>query len=64
LSLWFWAGLAAAIYCLARGIMDLRQGAVAWGVIGIASAVVIVSTPNPAHILSIHVPAGLSRVFR
>ncbi len=57
------AGLAAAIYCLARGIVDLRQGAVAWGVLGIASAVVILSTPSPMHILSIRLPAGLSRAL-
>jgi hypothetical protein len=61
LSPWVLAGLAAAIYCLARGIMDLRQGAMAWGVLGILSALVILSAPTAIHILSIRVPAGLSK---
>jgi len=55
------AGLVSAIYCLARGIMDLRQGALAWGVVGILSGVVILSTPITIHVVSIHLPAGLAR---
>jgi hypothetical protein len=63
LNPWIVAGLAAAIYCLARGIMDLRGGAVTWGIAGIVSAVVILATPTATHVLSIRLPAGLSRAL-
>jgi hypothetical protein len=57
------AVIAAAVYCLARGILDLRRGAMAWGICGVASAVVILATPTTAHIISVRIPAGLAKAI-
>ncbi len=62
MSIWVWASLAAAAYCLTRGILDLRRRSYAWGLFGIASAFVIISTPYPTHAISIRLPVGASKV--
>lgn len=59
MSLWFWASLVAAIYCLARGIIDLRARSYIWGAVGVLSGLVILATPAPLHVLSIKLPVTL-----
>jgi hypothetical protein len=59
LSLWFWASLVAAIYCIARGIIDLRARSYVWGALGLLSGLVILSTPTPIHVVSVKLPVTL-----
>ena len=56
MNFWFWASLVAAIYCSARGIIDLRARSYVWGTLGLVSALVILATPNSIHIVSIRLP--------
>ncbi|ATY34745.1 hypothetical protein CVN68_18815 [Sphingomonas psychrotolerans] len=62
LSPWFWAGVVAAVYCAARGIVDLRRRSYWWGVLGLTSAIIILLTPNPNNAVTatikIDLPAG------
>ena len=56
MSLWFWAGLAAAAYCIVRGVLDLRARSYAWGIVGVLAGLVILATPVTIHVLSIKLP--------
>ena len=54
--LWSAALLAAAIYCLVRGIVDLRHKHYAWGVAGILSAGAILLVPIQTHAVKLDLP--------
>jgi hypothetical protein len=47
---------AAAIFCLARGAVDLRQRRYAWGILGLASGLVLLVTPIPTHAVKFDLP--------
>ncbi|HEX8443870.1 MAG TPA: hypothetical protein VF631_09515 [Allosphingosinicella sp.] len=59
MTLWQIACSAAAIYCLARAIADIRNRRYIWGALGVASAAVLMLTPIPTHAAKIDlVPAA------
>ncbi|MCI4591036.1 hypothetical protein MOK15_13160 [Sphingobium sp. BYY-5] len=47
----------AGLYCLARGVVDLRAKRWVWGVLGLAAGIAIMAAPIPAQI-QVEVPAG------
>ena len=49
MNAWILAGLAAAVYCIARGVVDLRQRRFVWGALGILSGLVLSLTPIETH---------------
>lgn len=42
--LWNIAALAAAIYCIAKAVIDLRARRYGWGIVGLLSAAVFLLT--------------------
>lgn len=44
---WTIAAFAAGIYCIVRGVADLRQRKYIWGALGIVSAAVFLAMPVP-----------------
>lgn len=50
----------AGIYCLARGVMDLRAKRWVWGVLGLASGIAIMAAPVPTQV-QVTLPAGPTR---
>lgn len=49
MSAWTIAGLAAAIYCIVRGIVDLRQRRFVWGALGILCGLILFTAPIETH---------------
>jgi len=58
--LWNFAALAAAIYCIARAISDLRARKYGWGIVGLMSALVFLTTPIQTHAVKVDLPAARS----
>jgi hypothetical protein len=56
--LWNFAALGAAIYCIAKAVIDLRARRYAWGIVGLASAAVFLLTPIQIHAVKIDLPAA------
>ncbi|RIA45723.1 hypothetical protein DFR49_0248 [Hephaestia caeni] len=55
--MWWSAACAiAAIYCVVRGIVDLRRKHYSWGVVGLASGAVLLLTPVQTHAVKIDLP--------
>ena len=59
--LWSLAGLLAGVYCIVRGVRDLREKRYVWGVLAIASAAVFILTPIQTHAVKLELPAPASR---
>lgn len=48
-----------ALYCLARGIIDLRARRYGWGLIGVFSAVLLLfSIPIPTNAIKVDLPVA------
>lgn len=58
LFLWNFAAFAAAIYCIAKAVVDLRARRYGWGIVGLLSAVVFLVTPMQTHAVKIDLPAA------
>lgn len=50
----------AGLYCLARGVMDLRAKRWVWGALGLAAGIAIMAAPIPTQV-QVQVPAGVAR---
>jgi hypothetical protein len=59
--LWSMAAFVAALYCIARAVVDLRARRYAWGVAGLASAAVFLLTPIQTHAVKVDLPAAAPR---
>ena len=55
--LWSFAALAAAVYCLARAVVDFRHGKYVWAVLGLISSAIVLLTPIQTHAVKIDLPA-------
>jgi hypothetical protein len=55
---WLLASGGAAIYCIARAVVDLRQRRYFWGALGIVSAAVLLLTPIKTHAVKIDLPVS------
>jgi hypothetical protein len=56
--LWFMVGaLTAAVHCLARSVVDLREKRYTWGALGLLSCVVFVTAPVQTHAVKLDIPA-------
>ncbi|WP_298398164.1 hypothetical protein [Sphingobium sp.] len=47
----------AGLYCLARGVMDLRAKRWIWGALGLVSGIAIMAAPIPTQV-QVTAPAG------
>ncbi|MFC3440250.1 hypothetical protein ACFOKF_03385 [Sphingobium rhizovicinum] len=47
----------AGLYCLGRGVMDLRAKRWIWGALGLVSGIAIMAAPIPTQV-QVTVPAG------
>ena len=56
MTTWMIAALAAATYCIVRGVADLRRRRYVWGVLGIASGALLLLIPEPTHAVRIDLP--------
>jgi hypothetical protein len=56
MNAWVLAGLAVALYCIARGVVDLRQRRFVWGALGIVSGLVLMTTPIQSHAVKYDLP--------
>ncbi len=61
LVLWNWAAVAASIYCIVRGIVDLRQKHFAWGGSRRCYAAVFLLMPIQTHAVKIDLPVAAQR---
>lgn len=59
--MWFWtiAGLIAAAYCVASGVLHFREKRYVWAALGLASAIFILFNPIGAetHAVKIDLPS-------
>jgi hypothetical protein len=55
---WMIATMAAAGYCVVRGVLDLRAKRYVLGVAGLAAAVAILNVPIPTHAVAIDLYSG------
>jgi hypothetical protein len=55
---WLFASGAAAIYCIARAIFDLRQKRYVWAAFGLISAGVLLLTPVKTHAVKVDLPVA------
>ena len=60
-QLWAFAGIGASIYCIARGIVDIRSRKYIWGVLGLVSAGFILLTPIQTHAVKFDLPMPQGR---
>lgn len=58
LPLWSFAALVAAIYCIAKAVIDLRSRRYAWGIVGLLSAGAFLMTPVQTHAVKVDLPAA------
>lgn len=53
---WMIALVGAALYCLFRAFLDLRERRFGWAVAGAMAAVILFSVPIPTHAIKIDLP--------
>lgn len=56
--LWSFAALAAAIYCIAKAVIDLRARKYGLGIFGLLSAAVLLLAPIQTHAVKVDLPAA------
>jgi hypothetical protein len=53
---WLITSGLAAVYCLARAVVDLLQKRYVWAVMGLLAAIALVAVPIPTHAIKLDVP--------
>jgi len=61
MMLWTLAATVTIIYCIARGIVDLRQRRYLWGALGLLSALMLALAPVKTHAVKLILPAPATR---
>lgn len=56
MNAWLVAGPAAAVYCIARRSVDLRQRRFLWGALGLIAGLVLMTTPIESHAVKYDLP--------
>ena len=56
-TLWIFAFLGAAIYCVVKAVIDLRAKRYVWGVIGLLCAGIILLAPIQTHAVKVDMPS-------
>ncbi len=64
MTTWMIAMSAAVIYCIVRGVADLRQRHYVWGALGIASGALLLLVPEPTHAVKIDLPGPAASTSR
>jgi len=59
--LWSFAALGAGIYCIIRGVGDIRQKRYAWGALALVSAAIFLLMPLQTHAVRVDLPVPASR---
>jgi drug/metabolite transporter (DMT)-like permease len=54
---WAFALMLAGVFCIVRGVADLRRRRYVWGVLALVAAAVILSAPMPTTSLVLDIPA-------
>lgn len=57
---WPWIGLAAGVYCIARGIADLRERRYGWGALGLLAGPFLLLTPIQTQSVTLDLPAEMA----
>jgi hypothetical protein len=60
-TLWASIVLAVALFCIVRGIVDVRQRRYAWGAVGIIAGLALLLTPIETHAVRLDLPVGSER---
>ncbi|MBB4609132.1 hypothetical protein [Sphingomonas yabuuchiae] len=55
-ALWMIAAVGASVFCLVRGVLDCRRGHYVWGVLGIASGLILAFMPIQTHAVKVDLP--------
>lgn len=53
---WMIALVGAAVYCLFRALLDLRERRFGWAIAGAIAAVILFSVPIPTHAIKVDLP--------
>lgn len=56
LALWTFGMLGACLFCLVRGVLDCRRGHYVWGLLGIASGLILAFMPIQTHAVKVDLP--------
>lgn len=54
--LWSAVLCSAALYCIVRGLQDLRQKQYVWGALGITSGLILLLVPIQTHAVTVTLP--------
>jgi len=58
---WLWLGTAVGVFCLVRGIADLRARRHLWGGLGVLAGLALLLTPIQAHVVKFDLPRQSTR---
>ena len=56
-----WVGLAVAIFCIVRGIVDLRDQRYIWGIVGIVAGLALLLIPIQTRAVKMDIPPASSQ---
>ena len=61
--MWLWtlAVLMAALFCIARAVVDLRARKYGWGLLGLVSAAIFLLVPIQTHAVKYDLPPPSTR---
>jgi hypothetical protein len=58
---WIWICLGVGIFCIVRGVMDLRERRYMWGALGICAGLSLLLTPIQTNAVKFDLPAPGAR---
>lgn len=61
MSLWPWIGFAVGLFCIVRGVVDLRDRRYLWGGLGILAGLILLLTPVHTHVVKWDLPPPAGR---
>ncbi len=61
MRLWPWIGLAVGLFCIVRGIVDVRDRRYLWGGLGIFAGLILLLTPIRTHAVKLDLPPPAGR---
>ena len=56
--MWPWLGLAVGIFCIVRGVADVRERRRLWGAAGIIAGLILILTPIPGGEIRLELPVS------
>jgi hypothetical protein len=58
---WLWLGTVAGVFCVVRGIADLRARRYLWGSLGVLAGLALLLIPVQTHVVKFDLPGRAAR---